>query len=151
MGSNPDLVDIAIHEDAWLKDTTAEKWQDLFNRCYNLVLPQKTESRVSVCLTNNEEMTNLNTLYRQKPQPTNVLAFPQDEQGILGDIVLACEIIQHEAMQQDKPFMDHVTHLFIHGLLHLNGYDHETLEESQVMENLEIKALETLGIGNPYG
>lgn len=151
MGSNPSLVDIAIHEDAWLKDMTAEKWQDLFEHCYNLVLPRKTADNVSVCLTNNEEMTSLNTLYRQKPQPTNVLSFPQDVDGILGDIVLAYEIIQHEALEQGKPFMDHVTHLFIHGLLHLNGHDHETPEESQTMEDLEIKALETLGIGNPYG
>lgn len=151
MGSSPDLVDVAIHESAWLKDITAEKWQDLFERCYNLVLPQKTTDNVSVCLTNNEEMTGLNTLYRQKPQPTNVLSFPQDTPGILGDIVLAYEIIQHEASEQGKPFMDHVSHLFIHGLLHLNGHDHETPEESQAMENLEIQALETLGIGNPYG
>jgi probable rRNA maturation factor len=151
MDDSPDLVDIAIHEDAWLKDATAEKWQELFERCYYLVLPEESQDNVSVCLTNNEEMTELNTLYRQKPQPTNVLSFPQDAAGILGDIVLAYAVIKEEAIQQNKSFMDHVTHLFIHGLLHLIGHDHEAPEESQIMEDLEIKALETLGIGNPYG
>jgi probable rRNA maturation factor len=95
-------------------------------------------------------MCGLNTQYRQKDYPTNVLAFPQDSDGILGDIVLAYGTIQEEAVAQGKSFVDHATHLFVHGLLHLDGHDHETQEESQVMEDLEIKILKTLGIGNPY-
>lgn len=150
MDSSPNLVDIAIHEEAWLKQMTEEKWKDLFERCYTLVLPEKTTDNVSVCLTNDEEMTSLNTRYRQKPYTTNVLSFPQENDGILGDIVLSHDVIKKEAEEQNKLFMDHVTHLFVHGLLHLNGYDHETPAESQEMEDLEIKALKILGIGNPY-
>lgn len=150
MDDNPDLVDIAVHENAWLEQITAERWQDLFQHCYIIVFQQQTIKNVSVCLTNNEEMTRLNTIYRQKSHPTNVLSFPQDAEGVLGDIVLAYDIIQQEAAEQSKSFIDHVTHLFVHGLLHLSGHDHETPEESQAMELLEIRALETLGIGNPY-
>lgn len=151
MDNSPDLVDIAVHENAWLERMTIERWHDLFERCYRLICLEESKNNVSICLTNNEEMTELNTLYRQKPHPTNVLSFPQDAEGILGDVVLAYDVIQQEAAEQDKSFMNHVTHLFIHGLLHLNGYDHETPEESRTMEHLEIQALETLGIGNPYG
>lgn len=150
MDSSPNLVDIAVHEKTWLEQMTEEKWKNLFERCYALILPEKTTKNVSVCLTNDEEMTVLNTQYRQKPHPTNVLSFPQTTDDILGDIVLSYDVIKKEAAEQDKSFMDHVTHLFIHGLLHLNGYDHETPEESQEMEDLEIKALKILGIGNPY-
>lgn len=151
MDNSPDLVDIAVHENAWLERMAIERWYDLFERCYHLICLEESKNNVSICLTNNGEMTELNTLYRQKPHPTNVLSFPQDAEGILGDVVLAYDVIQQEAAEQDKPFMNHVTHLFIHGLLHLNGYDHETPEESRTMEHLEIQALETLGIGNPYG
>jgi probable rRNA maturation factor len=150
MQNSLDWVDVAIHEDAWLTQITTEKWQSLFEHCYSLVFPEQTKDNVSVCLTNDEEMTRLNTQYRQKQHPTNVLSFPQDAEGILGDVVLSYDVIQQEAKEQGKPFMNHVTHLFIHGLLHLSGHDHETPEESQAMENLEIKVLETLGIGNPY-
>jgi probable rRNA maturation factor len=150
MEGSSDLVDVAIHENAWLKRMTEEKWHELFERCHALVLPGHKTANVSVCLTNNEEMCGLNTQYRQKDYPTNVLAFPQDSDGILGDIVLAYGTIQEEAVAQGKSFVDHATHLFVHGLLHLDGHDHETQEESQVMEDLEIKILKTLGIGNPY-
>jgi probable rRNA maturation factor len=150
MEEDRSFIEIAIHEDAWLEQMPEEKWQNLFERSYILVLPEKTTNTVSVCLTNDEEMTALNTQYRQKPYPTNVLSFPQETDGILGDIVLSYDVIQKEAAEQGKSFMDHVTHLFIHGLLHLNGHDHETPEESQEMESLEIKALKILGIGNPY-
>lgn len=150
MEEDRSFIEIAIHEDAWLEDMTEEKWLDLFKRCYALILSEKITDDVSICLTNDEEMTALNTQYRQKPYPTNVLSFPQETNGILGDIVLSYDVIQKEAAEQSKSFMDHVTHLFVHGLLHLNGHDHETPEESQEMESLEIKALKILGIGNPY-
>lgn len=150
MVSSSSLIDVAVHEKAWLEQMTKKKWENLFKRCYTSTLTEKTTSNVSVCLTNDEEMTVLNMQYRQKPHSTNVLSFSQEIDGILGDIVLSYDIIKEEAAEQGKSFMNHVTHLFIHGLLHLSGYDHETPEESQEMENLEIKALKTLGIGNPY-
>ena len=150
MSNDSDFVDTTIHEDMWLDIMTIEKWKNLFEQCHHLILEKNTKENVSVCLTNDQEMTDLNVRYRSKSGPTNVLSFPQDLPGILGDIVLAYETIQKEALEQNKTFLNHVTHLFIHGLLHLKGYDHETPEESQTMENLEIKALTTLGIGNPY-
>ena len=144
------LIDVAVHSDLWFDVMTTEKWKELFERTYDVVFGEQKKKNVSVCLTNNEEMATLNGQYRQKHTPTNVLAFPQDSTHLLGDIVLAYGIIQEEALNQKKDFLDHVTHLFVHGLLHLNGYDHETQEEAHLMENLEIDSLSKLGVKNPY-
>lgn len=117
---------------------------------------------VSVLLTNNQHIQVLNKEYRGKDKPTNVLSFPsldteelmnlkdQDEPVIIGDIVLAYEKIMTEALDQSKPFQNHLTHLTIHGLLHLLGYDHEIDEEAQVMESLEVSLLKNFNIANPY-
>jgi probable rRNA maturation factor len=70
---------------------------------------------------------------------------------MLGDIILAEETLQREALDLGKPFEDHLSHLLVHGFLHLLGYDHMTDEEATVMEGLEIRILAELGLGNPYG
>jgi len=148
--NSPSLLDVTIHEDMWLEVMTIEKWERLLEQCRDLVLEKQDRRSVSVCLINNEEMADLNGRYRSKPSSTNVLAFPQENPEILGDIALAYNTIQQEALEQGKTFMNHLTHLFIHGLLHLKGYDHETPEESNIMEDLEVKVLAVLGIENPY-
>lgn len=105
---------------------------------------------LSIVLADNDFIQNLNRQYRGKDKPTNVLSFPQDDHRHLGDIILAYETIIEEATAQKKSFEDHLTHLVIHGFLHLLGYDHETETEAQEMESLEIKILGDLGVKNPY-
>ncbi len=109
------------------------------------------EGEVSILLTNDFEIQNLNRNFRQKDKPTNVLSFPQDEVGMLGDVALSLETLEREAAEQDKTLHEHFTHLFVHGVLHLMGHDHEIGDKEQAeMEALEIRILKRLGIANPY-
>ncbi len=118
---------------------------------------------------NREESKTLNHAYRHKRYATNVLSFPFDEpefttdmadlnealaqhlqQQHLGDIVLCEQIVQKEAREQHKTLKQHWAHLIVHGVLHLQGYDHQQAEEAELMESLEIKILQGLGFDNPY-
>lgn len=99
----------------------------------------------------------LNARFRGKDKPTNVLSFPAPAAATMpgaprhiGDIALAYETVAREAETERKPFEHHLTHLVVHGFLHLFGYDHETPEEAEEMENLERRILESLAIGDPY-
>jgi len=112
----------------------------------------------------------LNADFRGKPQPTNVLSWPSEERGAefageapeppepgeaddpdpLGDIAIAWETCAREAGEQDKPMVDHVTHLVVHGMLHLLGYDHVEEEDAALMEGLEVRILASLGVSDPY-
>jgi probable rRNA maturation factor len=118
---------------------------------------------VNILLTNNREVKELNHRFRNKNAPTNVLSFsslekddnpwataPKNITLLLGDIALAYETIEQEALDQHKPFDHHLGHLVVHGLLHLLGYDHETEDEAKEMEDLEIQILHDLNINNPY-
>ncbi len=108
------------------------------------------KSNVSIILVNDHDMQNLNFTYRQKNCPTNVLSFPMEDDHYLGDIFLSFGVIKRESLEQNKTFENHFTHLLIHGLLHLLGYDHINPEDQNKMENLEIKFLQELCIPNPY-
>ena len=112
----------------------------------------------------------LNADFRGKPQPTNVLSFPSEERAAevagdeperpapgdaddpaeLGDIAIAWETCAREAAEQGKPMVDHVTHLVVHGLLHLLGYDHVEDADAQRMEGHEVAILASLGLSDPY-
>jgi probable rRNA maturation factor len=118
---------------------------------------------VSVRLTGDAEVQALNRDYRGKDAPTNVLSFPQvqtdlidymansdDGEILLGDIVLAHETCAREAAEKGLSLTDHAVHLIVHGALHLVGYDHGDEVAALHMEALEVKALASLGIGNPY-
>ncbi|MCH7335582.1 rRNA maturation RNase YbeY [Acinetobacter sp. NIPH 2699] len=106
------------------------------------------------------ESHELNLQYREKDKPTNVLSFPSDipeemlsllESEPLGDLVICIPVVLQEASEQQKTPSDHFTHLLVHGILHLLGYDHETSEsDAEEMEALEIQILKKLGITNPY-
>ncbi len=106
-------------------------------------------AEVSIVLSNDEFVRELNKDYRGKDSPTNVLSFP-NEPPMLGDIVLAIETIENEAIAQKKSFEHHFTHLLVHGCLHLLGYDHLEDAEAEEMESLEIQILSMMGIKNPY-
>lgn len=117
-----------------------------------------------------DRIATLNADFRGKPKPTNVLSWPSadrapaapglapdlpdpgdsDDPAELGDIAIAWGVCQAEAAGQDKAFGDHVTHLVAHGVLHLLGFDHMTEQDAALMEGIEIRALATLGIANPY-
>lgn len=111
----------------------------------------------NVCLriVDEDEIASLNTDYRNKPVPTNVLAFPSEmpkeiEPDFLGDIILCAPIVYREAAEQGKSAMDHFAHLIIHATLHLLDYDHMTDAEAEEMEALEIQLLKDFNITNPY-
>ena len=113
-------------------------------------------AELSVVLTDDAGIRTINAQWRGMDKPTNVLSFPQAEgkaiarAPMLGDIILACETIEREAAEAEKPFADHVTHLIVHGLLHLFGYDHMNDADAEAMEAMEIRILATLDIENPY-
>ncbi len=113
---------------------------------------------VSFMLTDDKSMRKLNRAYRGKDKPTNVLSFAaldgaKPKPGalwLLGDIVLASGVIAREAKQQAKKLDHHLSHMAVHGMLHLMGYDHQDDADAEIMEALEIEALAEMGIANPY-
>ncbi len=108
----------------------------------------------TIRIVDEAESGALNPQYRDKQGPTNVLSFPGDsvhlDYDYLGDLVLCAPLVKSEAKQQGKPVEAHWAHLVIHGMLHLQGYDHQSEDEASEMEALEVKILSTLGYGNPY-
>jgi probable rRNA maturation factor len=121
---------------------------------------QKTDTlTVSLRFVSRSESKDLNSTYRNKQAPTNVLSFPADlpmelleslDSEPIGDIVICPGVVEAEADQQHKPLQDHWSHMLIHGFFHLLGYDHESEADAEKMEALEIKCLKKLGISNPY-
>lgn len=109
-----------------------------------------SQTEVSIVLSDDQEVQNLNKTFRHKDKTTNVLSFPSEEEGELGDIILAYETVTREADERSISPVDHTLHLIIHGFLHLLGYDHEKESDAQRMEALEIQVLKILGISNPY-
>ncbi len=114
-------------------------------------------SEISVVLSDDEHMRELNKHHRNMDKPTNVLSFPPARMKppagsprFLGDIVLALETVEREAREEAKPLENHISHLVVHGVLHLLGYDHEDEEEAEMMENREREILSSLGIPDPY-
>lgn len=107
---------------------------------------------VSVLLADNEILQDLNHRFRGKDKPTDVLSFPATplEAPLLGDIAVSYDLAEVDAGTQGKTLPDHLSHLLIHGVLHLLGHDHENDADAQKMETLEIKALASIGIDNPY-
>jgi probable rRNA maturation factor len=116
------------------------------------------ERETFVLFTDDVTIAGINAEWRGKNVPTNVLSFPasesmpvpEGEMKPLGDIVLAHGVSAREADEQGKTLQDHATHLIVHAVLHLLGYDHEGDAEADDMERLEIEILKGLGISNPY-
>ncbi|HEX4295444.1 MAG TPA: rRNA maturation RNase YbeY [Rhizomicrobium sp.] len=105
---------------------------------------------LTILLSSDARLKALNTTFRGKDKATNVLSFPARRGDYLGDVAIAYGVTTKEARAAKKSFADHATHLAIHGVLHLLGYDHETARAARVMEPLETAILDELGIADPY-
>ena len=158
------VMDVSIVAKVWYemlvrpKDTVMRAAMAAF-QIASIMIERDTE--VSVRLSTDEEVQVLNRIHRKKDQPTNVLAFPAFDSDdldrlpagapvCLGDIIIAFETATFEAEVEGKNLKDHLSHLVVHGMLHLLGHDHETENKAMIMEGLEVDALNQLGIGNPY-
>ena len=113
------------------------------------------DSELVVRLVSPIEIQVLNKEYRSKNQVTNVLSFSSDipleiGESILGDVVICVDVVREEAVLGSKAFSDHLSHMAIHGILHLLGYDHDDLASANKMEEIEIEFLNKIGVNNPY-
>lgn len=113
------------------------------------------DSEVTLRLVDEDESRELNHQYRGKDKPTNVLSFPFEAPAgitvpLAGDLVICAPVVAREAIEQNKTPEAHWAHMVIHGMLHLQGYDHIEDADAEVMEALEIRLLADLGYNNPY-
>ena len=148
-GRNPSAIAIIVDDRRWRGKASALK---LIRRAAVLALKERTQptsSPLTLLLTGDETLKDLNRRFRGRNKPTNVLSFPGGA-AYLGDIALAYETIAREAGEQGKSFAAHAAHMAAHGVLHLLGHDHETLREARVMEPLETGILGRLGFPDPY-
>ena len=112
------------------------------------------DSVVIVRICHENESTELNGQYLGKDYPTNVLSFPFDDSDKpsvpLGNLAICWSVLERESLDQGKSLLDHLAHLFLHGVLHLLNFDHQTESSAEQMEAIEIKTLATMQIDNPY-
>lgn len=115
----------------------------------------EAQTQVTICIVDSAEMQLANSSWRGKDKTTNVLSFPADipaETGLqyLGDILVCANVLEAEYAEQQKPQSAHWAHIVIHGVLHLQGYDHVVETDAEEMEQVEIEILARLGFPNPY-
>ena len=164
------MLEIALsREDPW----PDHDWEALADRAARAAMERTPQGElltvdamieISIRLADDAEVQHLNAQYRQKDKPTNVLSFPMiqpdlldtvttnsdDGEVLLGDIVLAHGVCVREAEERGITITEHATHLIVHGTLHLLGYDHLGDDEAEAMEAIEIDALASLGLADPY-
>jgi len=143
---------IDLQNDAGHADTPAAAE---FGRWVAAALRESYEQlEQTICVVDLAHSRELNRRFRGKDSATNVLAFPADSEFLdydcLGDLVLCAPLVALEAAQQGKREDAHWAHLVVHGMLHLQGYDHQSAAQAAAMEALEIEILDTLGYANPY-
>ena len=163
------LVDIVIEDDRWQAFGLETLAEPAVRAAFaELGLP---EAGFTLCLMgcNDARILELNGDFRGKAKPTNVLSWPSEERGAdagevpdlpdpgaaddpesLGDIAISYDTCAREAAEAGKPMADHVTHLIVHGLLHLLGYDHIRAADGDLMESTEVRILARLGLSDPY-
>ncbi|TMP38582.1 rRNA maturation RNase YbeY [Pseudoalteromonas rubra] len=119
------------------------------------LLAYKEEAEVTIRIADEAESQELNSQYRGKDKPTNVLSFPFEappgiELPLVGDLIICPQVVFREAEEQEKTFHDHFAHMVVHGCLHLLGFDHINEQDANEMESLEKEFLADLGIADPY-
>jgi probable rRNA maturation factor len=150
------MIEVEAEDDAWSR--AVPDWERLCRTSGDLALEARADLSegadysVTVLLTDDETIRDLNNRFRHKNTATNVLSFPAHETatGHLGDIALAYGVCAREADEQGKPLTAHLQHLVAHGVLHLVGYDHEDEADAEIMEDVERRILERLGLPDPY-
>lgn len=138
---------LIVEEKSWRADARAIA---LVRRAARAALPKAARGTLTILLSDDAHLKELNALFRGKPKPTNVLSFPADDAGYLGDVAIAYGVTAREARAEGKAFATHAAHLAVHGVLHLLGYDHENERDAKVMEAHEASVLARLGIVDPY-
>ncbi len=138
-----------MEDEAWLGLVGVEA---LVTSAAEATLRGRTSHDLTVLLTDDEAVRDLNSRFRSKDAPTNVLSFPapQTAHPHLGDIALAHGVCAAEAAAQGKRLADHLSHLVVHGVLHLLGYDHQADAPAAAMEAMERHILADLGVADPY-
>jgi probable rRNA maturation factor len=155
------LTEVLVVADCWLTEPDAEAViQRAIGAAAEIVDADVGEAELAVMLTDDAGIRTLNSNWRGIDKPTNVLSFPalqptgaaapDEAPRMLGDIAIAFETTRKEADDEQKPFDHHLSHLAVHGFLHLIGYDHETDDDAEAMESLEREILAQLGIPDPY-
>lgn len=154
------VVDIDIIKEAgdWPDEDSLHKLaEDVIHTSWEHLGLEKKTTELSLVFTNDAAIRQLNADWREMDKPTNVLSFPAfpikagaQPGPMLGDIVIAYETVKREAEEEYKEFSHHLTHMIVHGFLHLAGYDHEDDEEAEVMEAHERAILHALNIADPY-
>lgn len=142
-----------------LQENCSVPADELMQKWAAQALDNDDDVQVSLRIVDLKESQQLNHEYREKDKPTNVLSFPMElpeelikemPVSLLGDLVICAQIVAEEAVQQEKTNDAHWAHMLVHGLLHLQGYDHIEDEDAEQMELKEIEILNTLGFDNPY-
>ncbi|MBY0511761.1 MAG: rRNA maturation RNase YbeY [Rhodospirillaceae bacterium] len=145
----PTIIDITVASRAWTRSLRGAK--AVCRRAASAALGKPGKPvELSILLTSDRASRKLNALYRGKDKPTNVLSFPAGDPLMLGDIAVAYGVTAREAKTERKTLTAHLSHLVVHGVLHLLGYDHENEKDAVAMERRERKILADLGIADPY-
>jgi probable rRNA maturation factor len=143
-------VDVLVQSPRWKKRRGA---QGAVRKAINAAADEISSpaGEVAVVLTDDAAIRKLNKQWRRIDKPTNVLSFPAAKSGVmLGDIVIAYETLARESRDESKEFTHHLSHLAVHGFLHLMGYDHQNDSDADAMEELESAILARLRMPNPY-
>jgi probable rRNA maturation factor len=155
------ITEVLVVADCWQDEPDAEAViQRAIAAAAETVDADVADAELAVMLTDDSGIRTLNSNWRGVDKPTNVLSFPalqpdggrreDDAPRMLGDIAIAYQTMRREADEEQKPFDHHLSHLAVHGFLHLIGYDHETDDDAEAMETLEQEILAQLGIADPY-
>lgn len=152
-------ISVIVNDPGW--NVLADYGEAIESACHAACQAANVADRnfeVSIVLGSNAQIADLNRVWRGKTGPTNVLSFPAtlprsnpaDAIPPLGDIILAFGVVADEARQQSKTLHAHFSHLVVHGLLHLLGYDHQDDRAAELMEAIEATALQSIGVADPY-
>jgi probable rRNA maturation factor len=155
------ITEVLVVADCWQAEPDAETAiHRAIATAAEFITADVAETELAVMLTDDAGIRTLNSNWRGIDKPTNVLSFPalppsgprgpDEAPRMLGDIAIAYETTRREADDEQKPFDHHLSHLAVHGFLHLIGYDHETDDDAEAMEALEREILSQLGIADPY-